>query len=306
MHPAITASLLAWLLWTSGGPITGIEETTRLEAAGLPLLGGATLIVVAALVAYKLPKEWATVPADAALAIATAIAVGVLAWWAGFVDYHAALKNGAMIPFGDAIFSLLGGFVLCAYATTVAAARLARGRRDARNVGAAQVAVYVAALFAVTAVVIVSLRPSSPSAFEAGFAAWARKHVDAKAIRVWMAAENHKLYTAPPSPQDIESDIDASEWPAAIRRLRSAFNRPEFVLLFPRECEIWYGGGFGHWGITVEESAGPNALGLGASPRGALRFSPGCYVWCSGSQGVRIRDRIGIKPILGRHRVVQR
>lgn len=295
MLPAVTASLLAWILWTSGGPITGIEGTTRLAAAGLPLLGGATLIAVAALAALKLPKQWATVLADAALAIATVVAVAVLAWWAGFVDYQAAMANGVMALFGAAIFAI-GGFVLCTYATIVAAVRLAKGRRDERNVGAARVAVYVAALLGVTAVVIVSPRSSPPSAFEAGFAAWARKHVDAKAIRVWMAAENHKLSTTPPRPQDINPDIDAKEWPPAIRQLRSAYNQPEFVLLFPGECEIWYGGGFGHWGITVEESAGPNALDLGASPRGAMRFAPGCYAWCSGSQGVRIRDRLEMKP----------
>ncbi len=223
MLPAVTASLLAWILWTSGGPITGIEGTTRLAAAGLPLLGGATLIVVAALAALKLPKQWATVSADAALAIATVVAVGVLGWWAGFVDYQAAMANGAMTLFGALSF-LGGGLVLGMYATIVAAVRISRGRHDARNVGAARVAVYVAALLGVTAVVIVSLRSSSPSAFDAGFAAWARKHVDAKAIRVWMAAENHKLYTTPPRPQDIKPDIDAKEWPAAIRRLRSAYN----------------------------------------------------------------------------------
>jgi hypothetical protein len=72
-----------------------------------------------------------------------------------------------------------------------------------------------------------------------GFEDWSRSHVNVPAIQTWAG-----LLQLPPN-----TDVPPSSWPPEVQRLQ-----PEYVrTLAHGSVDLWWGGGFGHWGLTIDQ-----------------------------------------------------
>jgi hypothetical protein len=110
-----------------------------------------------------------------------------------------------------------------------------------------------------------AVQPPAAASYTRGFADYIRRNADVEAIRAWAAS------------LPTDADPAPSTWPPAVRELS-----PVYVVWSGRErqelCLAW-GGGFGHWGLTVDpkEDRPPHRPGLFI----AIDVAPGAYVWNS-------------------------
>jgi len=103
-----------------------------------------------------------------------------------------------------------------------------------------------------------------------GFRDLMRDSADVSAIREWIESVN--------IPGEV-AQVEEEEWPRCIRALRPRIVRS---LDNERVVLIW-GGGFGHWGLTVGKenmrTSPPHSELPGGGRSSALPVSPGAFVW---------------------------
>ncbi len=208
---------------------------------------------------------WTRLWIDAALAGAL---VGGIVWF--LYSQHSLEFQDGVVNSGEWISEGLIPMFWLAMATILelllAVARVYYlARRDGWFLTMARLGLY-AALLSVLFLFLASHRFSANSGFRGGLRQWARVHVDAPAIRSW-------LRTVPQADVDKEGFLRQKAMPVLLGKLQ-----PEFVVIRPDHCSVWYGGGFMHWGFTIEKSAAKDAPYTGQMGPPS-RFAPGSYVW---------------------------
>lgn len=210
-------------------------------------------------------KIWKKLLPDA---VAAGTLAGVVVWWISWqhsLAYHDGTRNsGAWL--GAGVMTMLWVAMAVLVVLIFAMARLTSlAKRDGWAVLMVRLGTY-AVLLTVPWLFLAYHHFPPDSGFRGGLCQWAHAHVDAPAIRTWMAS----LTSA-----DVQNWMPKNKvTPMFIKRLKA-----EMVLVHRDRCSIWFGGGFMHWGFTIEKSSAVEApyTGRMGPPR---RFAPGSYAWC--------------------------
>jgi len=274
--PGAAITWFAIVMWWSESVTAELGARVRLEAAGLPVVAGTALLGTTVVILFILPGRLKSAWPDLVLAGVVVAAVVVFERWGTYLDYQAGLTNGVVVPGGSFVL-IFGGLVLCAYGVVVGVVRGLLSWRAGWLIGVTRFGIYIAAA-AIVCICAVSYRGNG-DAFQAGFAQFARKNVDAGAIRKWMDTERAKIAAAKGQPLEINTFDDVRALPPAIVRLEpKSWPDGSFgVILSSGECRITFGGGLaGIWDIYVERSAA--MIPSSQLPNGAIQFAPGCFV----------------------------
>ncbi len=273
--PVTAAAWFVLVMWWSEFSTAELAARIRLEATGLPVVAGAILLGAAVVVLFILPARLRLVWPDLVFACVVVGAVVVFERWSTYLFYQAGLTNGVVIPVGVFVLTF-GWLVLCVYGAVVGIVRGFLSWRSGWAVAIARIGIYVTA--AATVCMLAASYRGSGAVFQAGFAQFARKNVDAGAIRKWMDGERSKV-TAANGQLGIDAIDDAKGLPPAIMRLEPTrwYDGSFGVILSPDECRITFGGGLaGIWDICVEKSAA--LIPSNQLPNGSIQFAPGCFV----------------------------
>lgn len=193
------------------------------------------------------------------LALSAAAAGLAVVTFSGVLFYAAGSRNASQFePVVLRVAAGVGGVaVLVVLWVRVGAARPARRGRG----GGPSLAVAVAASGAWP--VLLFAGPSADAAYEVGFARWAAGHVDAAAVRAWLA-------TVPPVPDHL---------PGSAVPANAVRDQPGSVVAFPSEVVLMWGDGTPwHPVREVLVTRAPNGPPSGDLPAVSRRASPGMYV----------------------------
>jgi hypothetical protein len=186
------------------------------------------------------PESQSAFWVDGAAAVVATLGIAMI-WSNPVSQYRAGLRNMPVdfpwvMAWGCTLLVILPTVIL-SYAVWT----MVRWRRSGARRRAARVVLGLAMTFG--AVYYPASGDMGMAHFARGFDEWSRTHVNVPAIEAW--ADGLHL---PP-----DTEVPTSAWSPEIRQLQ-----PEFVMAFDHGAvDLCWGGGFGHWGLTVTQPGRP-------------------------------------------------